>query len=180
MSEPDRLTYDPERSFVNDLTKTLTRETGLEWVPLHKGDSKSVPEAAIFHALRQDEGGRYVVAGVLLLADIRPNGPGEAITAEMLRKVSVSAMENARNLNDTDALLQAEKAKLPRLEDADRSDPGAFSRLVAEHYKMWARAVPHPVAAMAAEAKVKAPTVHTWVREARLRGMLPPARRGKG
>jgi hypothetical protein len=57
--------------------------------------------------------------------------------------------------------------------------PEQISELVAQHYKTWARGVPHPAAAMAAEANAKLATVHTWIREARLRGYLPPAQRGK-
>jgi hypothetical protein len=111
-----------------------------------------------------------VLAGVLLLSD--------AITGEMLRKVPVAALENSRNLTEAGGR-PPEVDELHPLRDADRSDPESFSRLVAEHYRAWARVVPHPVAAMARDAEVKPPTVHTWVREARLRGLLPPARRGK-
>ncbi|WP_433361954.1 hypothetical protein ACQPZX_29445 [Actinoplanes sp. CA-142083] len=176
MTERDPLKYDPEtKSFVNALAETLTRETGLQWDGVHKDHSRT--GAAMFTALRHDEDGRPVLAGVLVLADIRPYGPGDAVTAETLRKVPVSAIENARSLNQTFDQVQAEIADLTPLKDADRSDPVAFSQLVAEHYKAWARAVPHVVAAMAAEAGVKPPTVHTWVREARLRGFLPPARK---
>ncbi len=122
------------------------------------------------YGFREDESGRWVLAGVLLV--------GDAITAEMLRSVPVSVVEGAQN-DQAAATAREELAKLTPLQDADRSDPEAFSQLVADHYKLWARAVPAPVASMAATAGVKAPTVHTWVREARLRGLLPRARRGK-
>lgn len=179
VSERDRLTYDFDESFVNDFAKVLSQKTGLDWRGVHKGHANAIPEAAVFNALRQDENGRWVLAGVMVLADIRPDGPGDAVTAEMLRKVSVTAMENSANLTGVDELIHGQLDELPRLERADRG-PEEFSRIVAEHYKVWAQYVTHPVAAMAAEAKVKPATMHTWVREARLRGFLPPARRGKG
>jgi hypothetical protein len=174
VAERKKLTYDPwEPSFVNALARQLSDETGMEWTGRHQGDVSAVPEAALFSAFRTDDAGRQVLAGVMLM--------GDAITAEMLRKVPVAALENSRNLSqgNADDAVREELAKITPLQDADRSDPEAFSRLVAEHYRAWARVVPHPAAAMARHAGVKSPTVHTWIREARLRGLLPPAKRGK-
>jgi hypothetical protein len=108
---------------------------------------------------------------------------GGAITADLLRKVPVAALENSQNLGDVFSerydQIHAELAKLPALERG-KLDAEDFSRLVAEHYKTWARHVPHPALEMAVRWGVKSPTMHTWIREARLRGFLPPARRGKG
>lgn len=184
MIERKDLEYDPEGSeAVNRFGELLDRETDLEWGGgWHKGTLSALPEAAVWAGFRTGENGRQVLAGIVIM--------GDAITADMLHSVPIAAMENGRNLGrrlvDNEDLariandvVREELAKLTPLQQADRSDPVEFSRLVAEHYKVWDRAVPHPVAAMAAEAKVKAPTVHTWVREARLRGFLPPARRGK-
>lgn len=117
--------------------------------------------------------GRLIVTGLLL---DRP-----AVTAEMLRKIPIGRIEGDANLN-TDAALDAfaeERDALAPLERTPEMTPEAFSALVAEHYKVWARCVPHPAAAMAAHAGVKPPTMHTWIREARLRGLLPLRSRGK-
>lgn len=114
--------------------------------------------------------GRLVMSGLLVL--------DEVITTDRLKSVPVRTLENSWNLTrSVDA--REEIRDLPKLERGGRP-PEEFAQLVAEHYKAWAAIVPHPVAAMAADAGVKAPTVHGWVREARLRGFLPPAQRGKG
>jgi hypothetical protein len=167
------------RSFVNALTKKLTEEIGPRWSGWHY--DVAVPGAALWAMTEEDADGRWVVTGIVLLA--------EAVTADMLRKVPIEAIENSTNLGvrledaEGSTVLahdraHTELAKLPRLERGDLESE-EFSRLVAEHYRVWARYVPHPAAAMAAQADVKPPTMHTWIREARLRGFLPPAKRGK-
>lgn len=102
---------------------------------------------------------------------------GDALTADLLRKIPVAELENSANITR----VQQVREEIDRLPPLKRDDMEAeeFSRLVAEHYRTWARVVPHPAAAMAADADVKVPTVHTWIREARLRGFLEAGRRGK-
>jgi len=113
---------------------------------------------------RRNESGRLVVAGVVLL--------GEAITAADLRLVPLAAIESSRNLS-------AGVANLPPLRRDPGMTPEAFSQLVAEHYRAWAAVTPRPAAAMAKENGLKLPTIHGWVREARLRGLLPAGNRSK-
>lgn len=174
MTERKRWEYHPfdGPDDVNELTQKLVDLLGPDWAGWHLGDL--VPGAAVWAQFTETESGRQILSGLLLL--------GDAITADMLRKVPVSALENSESLTNraAEARLKDERARLPRLERDEDMSPEDFSRLVAEHYKAWARAVPHPAAAMAAEADVKPPTMHTWIREARLRGFLPPAKRGKG
>lgn len=121
--------------------------------------------------------GRPVLGGLLLLAD-------EAITADMLRKVPVTNLENGVVVSLFDeearAAFAEELEALPPLMRTEGVTPEDFSALVAEHYKLWAKAVPNPAAAMSAHANIKPPTLHGWIREARLRGLLPPAKRKKG
>lgn len=177
-SEPLRLTYseDADRAGepddVEQLEQWLNERLGSRWDGWHEGHS-GVPGVALFAQTKENRDGRTVLTGLLLL--------GKAITADALRKVPVTAIENSGNLGSGGnwERMQEEKAKLPPLERRPDMSPEEFSQLVAEHFKMWAKYVPHPAAAMAAEWKVKAPTVHSWIREARLRGLLPPARRGK-
>lgn len=176
MSERERLTYDPDPnapSFVNDLVQRLDELVGPTWAGFHLGDSR-VSDAALFARWVETDSGRWVLAGVMLL--------GDAITAEQLRQVPVAALENSANLgtNRGRFLLDEQLPKLPKLEREAGIAPEDFSRRVAEHYRLWAAAVPHPASAMAVEAGVKLPTMHSWIREARLRGFLPPGRRGKG
>jgi hypothetical protein len=175
VSERKRWTYDPfpagDATTINDLARKLGEELGGDWHGYFL--DVAVPDAALVVRFSEGASGRRVLSGVLVL--------GDAITADQLRKVPVDALENSVNLGaeNADAKKDADLAKLrPLVRTADMS-PEDFSRLVAEHFKVWARYVPHPAAAMAAEWKVKAPTVHTWIREARLRGFLPAARRGK-
>ena len=114
--------------------------------------------------------GRLVVSALLLV--------GEALTAETLRRVPMRTIENAANLSRQDVNRQA-LADLPPLRRSPDLSAEQFSQLVADHYRLWAEAVPNPAAAMAAEHSVKLPTMHGWIREARLRGLLPKAQRGK-
>jgi DNA-directed RNA polymerase specialized sigma24 family protein len=120
----------------------------------------------------RSDSGRWVLTGVVLM--------GDALTADQLRAVPVAALENSMNLSDEGAeAARVEIEKLPPLARQAGMSPEEFSDLVAQHYRAWAALVPHPAAAIASAQGVKVPTVHTWIREARLRGLLPPARRGK-
>lgn len=129
----------------------------------------SVPGAGLAAGYTRDEAGRYVLSAVMLV--------GDAITAEVLRKVPIAALENSVNIGATQ--VREEVDQLPPLKRTQGMDPEDFSRLVAEHYRTWKKAVPHPAGAMAADAGVSVGTVHNWLREARIRKFLPPAKRGK-
>ncbi|MEU7807893.1 hypothetical protein AB0B18_15715 [Micromonospora chalcea] len=61
----------------------------------------------------------------------------------------------------------------------DGTDPDAFSRRVAQAYAVAVESTSAPAKALADEAQVPVTTVHRWIREARQRGHLPPARRGR-
>jgi hypothetical protein len=148
----------------------LLRESfgGDDWYCLSETDSGI--GADLYAGFTRSPSGRLVLSGLVVL--------GGAITADMLRKVPVAALENSENITHQQSVRE-DVDRLPPLNRAEATSAEDFSRLVAEHYRSWARVVPHPAAAMAADAGVKLPTVHSWVREARLRGYLPPARRGK-
>ncbi|MGH3927047.1 MAG: hypothetical protein ACRDTT_29970 [Pseudonocardiaceae bacterium] len=66
-----------------------------------------------------------------------------------------------------------------RLTRPDGQDPDNFYRLVAHVYRDHAAATRAPAKELAAEAGVPVTTAHRWIREARRRGFLPPARKGK-
>lgn len=151
-----------------ELERALNEAAGPRWVYWDLRDAAVGAEVVVRYT--KSEMGRDVLSGVLLLGDV--------VTADMLRKVPVSSLENSANMSRVETALDTELEKLPPLERGDLG-PDEFSRLVAEHYRVWAMFVAHPAAAMAERANVKAPTMHTWIREARLRGHLPPARRGK-
>lgn len=123
---------------------------------------------AVVYTPRAD--GRPVVAALVLL--------GQGITAEDLRRVPIMELENSAALTHEKGHREA-LAELPPLRRSPDVPAEDFASRVAEHYRQWAALVPNPVAAMADEWQVKRPTMHGWVREARLRGFLPEARRGK-
>jgi len=70
-------------------------------------------------------------------------------------------------------------AKRPALTRPDREDLDGFYARVAAAYQEYAAITNAPAAAIAGEAGVPVTTVHRWVREARRRGQLPPARKGR-
>jgi hypothetical protein len=120
-------------------------------------------------AFRRTPAGRYVLAGLLI--------GGEALTADMLRQVPVARLEELVNFEGREVFEEIDA--LPRLRRESGTDPEEFSRLVVRHYRLWAKVVPNPATRMAVRAGVNVSTVHSWIREARLRGLLPPAKRGK-
>lgn len=71
------------------------------------------------------------------------------------------------------------KTRREPLARPDGSDPEAFSQRVAEAYNDVVSATSAPAKKLAEEAGVPVSAVHRWVREARRRGYLPPARQGR-
>jgi len=61
----------------------------------------------------------------------------------------------------------------------DGTDPEGFSRRVAAAYSDVVATTPHPAKVLAEEAGVPVTTVHRWILEARRRGFLPRARKGR-
>lgn len=101
---------------------------------------------------------------------------GQRITAESLRQIPMAQIERIY-LGETVA--ETDPRTLPKLERAGRP-PESFSKLVAQHYLAWQQMDPHPAKRMAEESGHKQATVHSWIREARLRGVLPsPERRAR-
>lgn len=99
---------------------------------------------------------------------------GRTIRADDLRKIQVGAIERAANVGvDTRPDLE------PLTRRSAEMSPEDFSALVAEYYREFCRHSRTPAAVMARQAGVPATTIHRWIREARLRGFLPPGRRGK-
>jgi hypothetical protein len=124
----------------------------------------------------------------------------DGVTGALLRKLPLAQIERQeRNLqaqkvaemdeafrihNERDpvARLQRMLAKLPDA-SARRSMPDEFYELVADAYMLHVRnvtaALPTPSLIISKVTGTPLPTVQGWVRRARLRGYLPPARRGK-
>lgn len=110
-----------------------------------------------------ERGDRKVVTRLVIEADL--------IDASLLRHVAIGRVE---------ALLNAPTdARAVTLQRPDGSDPATFYRSVADAYNAT---VPHssrPARLMADQASVPVGTVHRWIAEARRRGYLPPARKGR-
>ena len=153
-----------ERPSQGDTAGVLTAQFGGTW---HPHDTDALPGVIIWAQLRQDADGRHVLTGLLMV--------GDGITAAHLRRVPIAEMESGTRHPDG---LRAELDPLPPLR-RDGRDGEQFANLVAAHYRVWARYVSHPAAAMADEWGVRLPTMHGLIREARLRGLLPMAHRGK-
>lgn len=144
--------------------------------------------------------------GRLVITDLFMHG--DELTAEMVRGISLSRLEaqlNAGviptdwaqggqyNRDDKDVTLRKLRSRVRSI-SAQRlvskierdglarptgQDPEEFYRLVARAYSDYAAETKAPAKALADEAKVPTTTAHRWVREARRRGFLPPARKGK-
>lgn len=67
----------------------------------------------------------------------------------------------------------------PRLSRPDGTDPDGFYRQVAQAYSAAVAKSRKVAPTLAEEAGVPVPTVHRWIAEARRRGFLPPARKGR-
>jgi hypothetical protein len=67
----------------------------------------------------------------------------------------------------------------PRLTRPDGASPEEFYPRVAAAYSQYVSRTRAPAKEMAAEAGVPITTAHRWIREARRRGFLTPARKGK-
>lgn len=122
-----------------------------------------VPSIEGLRVRAEERDGRSVITGVLLRAP--------RITPEIWRSLSISRLEAALNAPGS----EPRRARLTK----PNGNPDEFSRRVAAAYWHHAAATRAPAKAMAAEAGVPVRTVHRWIREARLRGVLKPGMRGK-
>lgn len=150
---------------------SLTEAFGADWLTWDQGIDGE-PGTFVFVQAKSNADGGKVLTGLAVV--------GDGIRAEALRRIPVREIERimAEIAAGTEETMRAELAKLPPLKRDDLSSLD-FSRLVAEHYKVWARHVAKPAASMAQEWDVKSNTMHSWIRDARLRGLLPEAERGK-
>lgn len=151
--------------------KLLSEAFGGDWTRWESGPA-GIPGAVMWAQVKPNADGRVVLTGLALV--------GDGITAESLRRIPVSIIEqeSAKLAAGDREQMRAELDKLAPLERGALS-AGEFSSLLAEHYKVWARYTPKPAAGMSQQWGVKSATMHGWIREARLRGLLPEAERGK-
>lgn len=140
----------------DDITSTTVRA-----IPIGRIEAMANTPGA---TVRSREDGR-TLAGPLVALAAAGRG-GDVPMSELRERVPDAPAENHR----------AEREPLAR---PDGSDPAEFSRRVARAYSDAVVKTSKPAKFLADEANVPVGTVHRWIREARQRGFLPPARRGK-
>lgn len=129
------------------------------------------------------EDGRSHLSG-LHLADV-------PITSDLLRAIQVGRLETLGakwGEAAAETLYNAIATGLPPSPDGGLAgplrrekgeDPDVFADRVAQYYRVFASISPKPAKMIADSSGVPLATVHGWIREARLRGKLPPGKRGK-
>jgi hypothetical protein len=116
-------------------------------------------------------GGRFGPVRVVIENDA-------GVTAGDLRRVPLATLDRTAN-NLREILDGLDELPLPRRTAGARpEDPDAFYKRVALRYARVVEDTHAPAPVLAEEAGVPVTTVHRWIREARRRGYLPPARRG--
>lgn len=109
--------------------------------------------------------GRVMVCGIRIERD--------TIGANDLRSIPVGHLETVANVGGQ---LDGD---LPPLRRPDGLDPAGFYRLLAAHYRVVVVRTAAPAPVLAEAAGVPTATVHRWIAEARRRGFLPAARKGR-
>jgi hypothetical protein len=128
--------------------------------------------ATMFVRVEETGTGHVRVTGFLAVSD----GPDHPITARFLQTAPLVEIEEWENLARHKDLYDEIKT-LPPLRREEGEEPEAFSVRVGHYYRLFAAVFPNPVATMSAYYKIKSPTMHAWIREARLRGEdLPKVR----
>lgn len=144
----------------------------------------------------QRRSGRAYVTGLVVL--------GEHVDTAVMKDISVARVEAILNhpdlvehqqdsdeqpiANALGALMERTEvgaesrqlfAKREPLTRPDGSDPDGFYRQVATAYNSAVLTTAAPAPLLAEEAGVPVATVHRWISEARRRGFLAPARKGR-
>lgn len=151
-----------------DALAQLLREQGEgEWMRWDGGPA-GIPNGTLWARFKPDADGRKVMVGLVLLTD--------GITSAGLRSIPVGELEKAYANHTAEAA--DDPAELPPLHRGNLSYDD-FLRLLARHYLAHAQRTTRPAAAIVKETGEKSATVHGWIHDARQRGILPEARRGK-
>lgn len=130
-----------------------------------------VVESTRIYVLWDWSNGRSQIAGLCVM--------GGPIRANTLRSIPIGRLENLpaaiAETMPRDRFL-AELSPLMRGKD---EAPEEFADRVAYYYRVFTGMSSKPAKAIADHSGVPVTTVRGWVREARLRGKLPPGTRGK-
>lgn len=125
----------------------------------------------------------------LVMGHVLPTAelPADAVAPPIVRElgpvvgddVPEPSLAELRNRVQHDGRSEEETPQRPPLTRPDSITPEQFYPRVAAAYSEYAPQTRAPAKEIAAEAKVPITTAHRWIREARRRGFLPPARKGK-
>ena len=96
-----------------------------------------------------------------------------------VREVPEPTLAELRARIPTTSGTRKERRDRPRLTRPGGATPDEFYPLVARAYFEYSPRTRAPAREIANEAGVPVTTAHRWIREARRRGFLPPARKGK-
>ncbi|MFJ2741878.1 hypothetical protein ACIO3O_19695 [Streptomyces sp. NPDC087440] len=125
-----------------------------------------VPDVRLYACWDKQEDGRSYLSGLTV--------SGGRITAELLRAIPVGRLENIPN-----AVAMESIDELAPLTRRQGEPPEQFADRVAWYYRFFSGVSSRPAKEISEHSDVPLPTVHGWIREARLRGKLPPGKRGK-
>lgn len=103
---------------------------------------------------------------------------GGPVTARLIRSIQVGRLEMLRP-NDRGFPTGFIRNELAPLRRDKAEDPEQFAARVAMYYSAFSRVSSKPAKEIADHSGVPVTTVRGWIREARLRGKLPPGTRGK-
>lgn len=117
------------------------------------------------------EGERPKVTGFCVVAD--------PVTTEGLRAVPISRLENLARLMDDPMSADQFFTELTPLQRRKGEPPEEFSERVAWYYRVFSVTSSKPTKDLAEHSGVPLSTMRSWIREARLRGHLPPGTPGK-
>lgn len=126
-----------------------------------------VEDVRLYAHWEKDADGRSYLAGLAMA--------GGRITADLLRAIPVGRLENIPT-----AVTMGEMAdELVPLKRQQGEPPEDFADRVAWYYRFFSGMSSRPAKMISDHSGVPLPTVHGWIREARLRGKLPPGKKGK-
>jgi hypothetical protein len=139
---------------------------------------KSIPISRIESLLNTRGVGSALLAKQMGMAEDRPTWM-PSYRAEFAQLDDALTAYFARESRPSLPLSEPRPPQREALARPDGSDPDDFYRKVAEVYNDVVRETSAPAKVLAEEAGVPTATVHRWIFEARRRGFLPPARKGR-
>lgn len=139
---------------------------GAEWQAID-----GVREGVKVYVRWQQEDGGSRLSGLCVV--------GDEITTDVVRSIPVGRLANLPGLIAEGVSREQFLHELTPLARRKDDDPDEFSNRVAWYYRVFAASSSRPAKDIADHSHVPVATVRGWIREARLRGKLPPGKKGK-